>query len=66
MATYTITTQVNIDTPAGKTGNHVFNINDGLRTVDQHLRYGVNQNTSATMSSSMLPATLSVITESVI
>jgi hypothetical protein len=58
MTTYTITTPVNIDSLAGKTGNDTFNINGGVLTVDQHSRYGVNQNTSATMGNITLSATL--------
>ena len=49
MATYTITTPVNIDTLAAKTGSDTYNINWGYLTIDQDSRYGTNQNTSASI-----------------
>ncbi len=49
MATFTITTPVNIDSLSGKTGGDVYNINGGYLTVDQDSRYGTNNSTSATM-----------------
>jgi hypothetical protein len=49
MATFTITTPVNIDSLSGKTGGDVYNINGGYLTVDQDSRYGTNGSTSATM-----------------
>lgn len=58
MATYTITTAVNIDTLASKVGSDTYNINGGYLTVDQHTRYGTNQNTSAGMGNITLSATL--------
>lgn len=58
MATYTITTAVNIDTLAAKAGSDTYNINGGYLTVDQHTRYGTNQNTSASMGNIALSATL--------
>lgn len=58
MATFTITTPVNIDTLASKAGSDVYNINGGYLTVDQHTRYGTNQNTSAAMGNLTLSATL--------
>lgn len=58
MATYTITTAVNIDTLAAKAGSDTYNINGGYLTVDQHTRYGTNQNTSAGMGNITLSATL--------
>lgn len=58
MTTYTVTTAVNADTLASKTGSDVYNINGGYLTVDQHSRYGVNQNTSAAMGNITLSATL--------
>lgn len=58
MATYTITTAVNIDTLASKVGSDTYNINGGYLTVDQHTRYGTNQNTSAGMGNLTLSATL--------
>lgn len=58
MATFTITTAVNIDTLAAKAGNDVYNINGGYLTVDQDSRYGTNQNTSASIGNVTLSATL--------
>lgn len=58
MATYTITTAVNIDSLASKVGSDTYNINGGYLTVDQHTRYGTNQNTSAAMGNLTLSATL--------
>ena len=58
MATYTVTTAVNIDSLAAKAGSDTYNINGGYLTVDQHTRYGTNQNTSAGMGNITLSATL--------
>ena len=58
MATFTITTAVNIDTLASKAGSDTYTINGGYLTVDQHTRYGTNQNTSAAMGNLTLSATL--------
>ena len=58
MATFTITTAVNIDTLSVKAGSDTYNINGGYLTVDQHTRYGTNQNTSAGMGNITLSATL--------
>lgn len=58
MATFTITTAVNIDTLASKAGSDTYNINGGYLTVDQDTRYGTNQNTSAAMGNITLSATL--------
>lgn len=58
MATYTVTAAVNIDTLASKTGSDTYNINGGYLTIDQHTRYGTNQNTSASMGNITLSATL--------
>ena len=58
MATFTITTAINIDTLASKVGSDTYNINGGYLTVDQHTRYGTNQNTSAAMGNLTLSATL--------
>ena len=38
MATYAITTAVNIDTLTAKTGGDIFNINGGTLTIDQDSR----------------------------
>ena len=53
MATYTITTPVNIDTLTAKTGGDIYNINGGILTVDQDSRVGLNQTTSASIASFM-------------
>lgn len=58
MATFTVTTPVNIDTLASKVGSDVYNINGGYLTVDQDTRYGTNANTSASMGNITLSATL--------
>lgn len=58
MTTYTITAAVNIDSLTSKVGSDTYNINGGYLTVDQHTRYGTNQNTSAAMGNITLSATL--------
>lgn len=58
MATFTVTTAVNIDSLAGKTGSDTYTINGGYLTIDQHTRYGTNQSTSAAMGTVTLSATL--------
>lgn len=58
MATFTITTDVNIDSLTSKTGGDTYNINGGVLTIDQHSRYGVEQNTSAILGPVTLSATL--------
>lgn len=58
MTTYTITTPVNIDSLTTKTGSDTYNINGGALTVDQHTRYGLNQNTSACMGNIAMSASL--------
>ena len=58
MATFAITTAVNIDSLANKVGSDTYNINGGYLTVDQDTRYGTNQNTSAGMGNITLSATL--------
>lgn len=63
MATYTITTPINIDTLVAKTGADTYNINWGYLTIDQDSRYGTNQNTSASIGSITLSATLWGIAE---
>jgi hypothetical protein len=47
MATFTITTNVNIDELVGKTGGDTYNINAGTLVIDQDSRYGLNATTSA-------------------
>jgi len=49
MATFTITTAVNIDSLTTKAGGDLYNINGASAslTIDQDSRYGLNQNTSA-------------------
>jgi len=58
MATFTITTPVNIDTLAAKGGGDTYNINGGYLTIDQDSRYGTNGNTSASLGPVTLSATL--------
>lgn len=58
MATFNITTAVNIDTLAGKTGGDTYNINGGALTIDQDSRYGLNQSTSSSIGPMTLSATL--------
>lgn len=58
MATFTITTSVNIDTLASKTGGDTYNINGGTLTIDQDSRYGTNQTTSSSLGPVTLSATL--------
>lgn len=58
MTTFTITTPVNIDSLASKAGSDTYNINGGYLTIDQHSRFGTNQNTSAAMGNITLSATL--------
>lgn len=58
MATFTITTPVNIDSLSGKTGGDVYNINGGYLTIDQDSRYGTNQSTSSSWGIMTLSATL--------
>ncbi len=58
MASFTITTAINIDTLASKAGSDTYSINGGYLTVDQDSRYGVNQNTSAAMGNITMSATL--------
>jgi hypothetical protein len=58
MATFNVTTAVNIDTLSVKAGSDTYNINGGYLTVDQDTRYGTNQNTSAAMGNITLSATL--------
>jgi len=58
MTTFTITTPVNIDSLASKAGGDIYNINGGVLTIDQDSRYGLNQNTSTTLGSITLSATL--------
>lgn len=58
MATFAITTPVNIDTLAGKTGTDTYNINGGYLTVDQDSRYGTNQATSSIIGPMTLSPTL--------
>ena len=58
MSTFAITTPVNIDSLAGKTGGDTYNINGGYLTIDQDSRYGTNQSTSSTLGPVNLSATL--------
>ncbi len=60
MATFAITTTQNIDELTGKTGGDIYNINGGTLNIDQHSRFGLNNNNSgATTATSMGTVTLS-------
>ena len=58
MATYIITTPVNIDTLTGKTGGDTYAISGGILTVDQDSRVGLNQTTSASIATMTISAAL--------
>ncbi len=58
MATFTVTTDTNIDALAGKTGGDVYNVNGAKLTIDQDSRYGVNQSTSTSLANMTISATL--------
>lgn len=58
MATFTITTPVNIDSLTSKTGSDTYNINGGFLTIDQDSRYGLNNSTSSIMGVVTPSATL--------
>lgn len=49
MATFTITSSINIDALTGKTGGDTYNLNGGYLTIDQDSRYGQNATTSTTI-----------------
>lgn len=51
MTAFTISANANIDSLTPKTGDDTYTINGATLTIDQHSRYGQNNNTSATMSS---------------
>jgi hypothetical protein len=60
MATFTITTTQNIDALTGKAGGDIYNINGGTLIIDQHSRFGLNNNnSSATAATSMGTITIS-------
>lgn len=58
MTSYNISTAVNIDSLASKTGSDTYSVLGGYLTVDQDTRFGTNQNTSAAMGNITLSATL--------
>lgn len=58
MATFNITTPVNIDNLTGKTGGDTYNINGGILNIDQDSRYGNTATTSATWAAVTISATL--------
>jgi hypothetical protein len=58
--TFTITTAQNIDALTGKAGGDIYNINGGTLVIDQHSRFGLNNNnSSATAATSMGTITIS-------
>jgi hypothetical protein len=60
MATFTITTTQNIDALTSKAGGDLYNINGGTLIIDQHSRFGLNNNnSSATAATSMGNITIS-------
>lgn len=60
MAAFTITLTKNIDELTGKTGGDTFSVNGGTLIIDQHSRFGLNNNNSAaTTATSMGSITLS-------
>lgn len=58
MATFTITSSINIDALPAKTGSDTYNINGGYLTVDQDSRYGYNQHFSGVLGNITLSPTL--------
>jgi hypothetical protein len=59
MATFTVTLPgTNIDTLTGKVGGDVYNVNGGTLIIDQDSRYGLNQNTSASLGTIAVSTTL--------
>jgi hypothetical protein len=58
VATFTITTAQNISALTAKTGGDIYNVNGGTLTIDQDSRYGLNQNTSASLAAITISATL--------
>jgi len=58
MAAYTITTDTNMDSLAGKGGGDTYNVNGAVLTIDGHSRYDANGSTSATIGTSTLSAAL--------
>lgn len=58
MATFTITTPVNIDSLTSKTGADTYNVIGGFLTIDQDSRYGLNNTTSSIMGAVTPSATL--------
>lgn len=58
MATFTVTTAVNIDSLAGKTGGDTYNINGGYLTIDQDSRFGVNNSDIAALGNIVISSTL--------
>ena len=58
MATFTITTPVNMDSLTSKAGDDTYNVNGGTLTIDNDTRYGQNQSTSARFGLIAASATL--------
>lgn len=58
MAAFTVSTSQNIDQLAGKTGGDTYAVSGGTLTIDQDSRNGLNQSTSASISSMTLSASL--------
>lgn len=58
MATYTISSNTNIDALTSKAGGDIYNISGATLTIDQDSRYGLNQTTSTTLGNITVSATL--------
>lgn len=58
MATYTISSSLNIDALVLKTGADTYNINGGYLYVDQDSRYGKNQSITSSLGNIVMSATL--------
>lgn len=54
MATFTITTTVNWDSLAGKTGGDIINCNGGNLTIDGHSRFDLNASNASTTAATSL------------
>jgi hypothetical protein len=54
MATFTITTTQNIDALTSKAGGDLYNINGGTLIIDQHSRFGLNNNNSSTTAATSM------------
>lgn len=58
MATFTITTPIDIDSLTAKVGGDTYNINGGELTIAQDSRVGLNQNVNASLGNITISSTL--------